>query len=145
MKKKNIDVLFYGLLNERRKLIINNLLKKNIKVKHLFGVYGEDRDEWIAKSKLVLNLHMYESKIFEIIRVFYLLTNGIPVVSEIDNNTKFNNNYLDGIKKSSYNEIEDDIIHLLNNDVERFNLGEKGFKSITKYPQINFTKSILNL
>ena len=144
-EKKDVDVLFYGLLNERRKLIIDNLIKQKIKVKHLFGVYGEDRDKWIGKSKLVLNLHMYESKIFEIIRVFYLLTNGIPVVSEIDKDTKFNNDYLDGIKKSNYNEIENNIINLLNNDEERSSLGEKGFKIITKYPQYIFTKSILGL
>ena len=144
-ENKDIDVLFYGLLNDRRKHIINNLLNKNIKVKHLFGVYGKARDEWIAKSKLVLNLHMYESKIFEIIRVFYLLTNGVPVVSEIDNNTKFNNDYLDGIKKSKYKEIEKNIIHLLKNEDERSNLGKKGFEYISKYPQVNFTKSILGL
>jgi len=144
-ENKEVDVLFYGLLNDRRKHIINNLLKKNIKVKYLFGVYGKDRDEWIAKSKLVLNLHVYDSKIFEIIRIFYLLTNGIPVVSEVDNNTKFNNDYLHAIKKSNYNEVEKNIIYLLENDEERLFLGQKGLKAIKKYPQINFTKSILGL
>ena len=142
---KEFDVLFYGSINERRERIINGLLKKNIKVKCLFGVYGNDRDILIGKSKLVLNLHMYESKIFEIVRVFYLLTNGISVVSEVDEDTKFNNNYLKGVKKSKYNDIEKNIINLLENDEERSLIGQSGMNIIKKYPQINFTKSILGL
>ena len=34
---------------------------------------------------------MYDSKIFEIIRDFYLLTNGVTVVSEVGSDTKSNN------------------------------------------------------
>ena len=142
---KEVDVLFYGSMNDRRERIINNLLKKNVKVKCLFGVYGQDRDDWISKSKLVLNLHYYDSKIFEIVRVFYLLINGIPVVSEIDENTKINNNYLKGIKISSYKNIERNVLDLLEDEKERLNIGQNGMNIIKNYPQINFTKSILNL
>ena len=141
---KEVDVLFYGSLNNRREKIINNLLKKNVKVKCLFGVYGKDRDDWIGKSKIVLNLHYYESKIFEIVRIFYLLTNAIPIVSEVDENTKLNNNYLKGIKGSNYKDVEKNILSLLENEKERKLIGLNGFNIIKKYPQINFTKSILN-
>ena len=141
---KEVDVLFYGSLNNRREKIINNLLKKNVKVKCLFGVYGKDRDDWIGKSKIVLNLHYYESKIFEIVRIFYLLINAIPIVSEVDENTKLNNNYLKGIKGSNYEDVEKNILSLLENEKERKLIGLNGFNIIKKYPQINFTKSILN-
>ena len=141
---KEVDVLFYGSLNNRREKIINNLLKKNVKVKCLFGVYGKDRDDWIGKSKIVLNLHYYESKIFEIVRIFYLLTNAIPIVSEVDENTKLNNNYLKVIMGSNYEDVEKNILSLLENEKERKLIGLNGFNIIKKYPQINFTKSILN-
>ena len=143
-ENKEVDVLFYGSLNNRREKIINNLLKKNVKVKCLFGVYGKGRDDWIGKSKIVLNLHYYESKIFEIVRIFYLLTNAIPIVSEVDENTKLNNNYLKGIKGSNYEDVEKNILSLLENEKERKLIGLNGFNIIKKYPQINFTKSILN-
>ena len=143
--EKEIDVLFYGSINKRRKQIIDKLLKKKIKVKCLFGVYGKERDEWISRSKIVLNLHMYESKIFEIIRVFYLLTNGISVISEFDKNTKFNTKLINGVKHCTYDEIEKNIIFLLENDKERLNLGINGNNLIKKYPQEYFTKSILEL
>lgn len=144
-KTKKVDVLFYGSINDRRKIIIDKLIEKNIKVKCLFGVYGKDRDDWIAKSKLVLNMHMYDSKIFEIIRVFYLMTNGVPVVAEYDDKTKINNNFLMGIKTASYNELVEMIVYLVNNENEREELGHNGLLEIKKYPQEQFTKKILNL
>ncbi len=144
-KTKKVDVLFYGSINDRRKIIIDKLIEKNIKVKCLFGVYGKDRDDWIAKSKLVLNMHMYDSKIFEIIRVFYLMTNGVPVVAEYDDKTKINNNFLMGIKTVPYNELVEMIVHLVNSENEREELGHNGLLEIKKYPQEQFTKKILNL
>ena len=37
---------------------------------------------WIARSKIVLNLHQYDAQVFEIVRVSYLLANRRAVVSE---------------------------------------------------------------
>ena len=141
---KNIDVLFYGSINTRRENIINKLKDRKINVKTLFGVYGKERDDLIAKSKLILNMHMYDSKIFEIVRVFYLLSNSIPVISEVGSDTKFNNYFLDLICKSTYENIEKNIIYLLENDKKRIELGENGLNAIKKFPQIKFTEQILN-
>ena len=141
---KNIDVLFYGSINTRREHIINKLKDRKINVKTLFGVYGKERDDLIAKSKLTLNMHMYDSKIFEIVRVFYLLSNSIPVLTEVGSDTKFNNDFLDLICKSTYENIEKNIIYLLENDKKRIELGENGLNAIKKFPQIKFTEQILN-
>ena len=141
---KNIDVLFYGSINARREHIINKLKDRKINVKTLFGVYGKERDDLIAKSKLILNMHMYDSKIFEIVRVFYLLSNSIPVLTEVGSDTKFNNDFLDLICKSTYENIEKNIIYLLENDNKRIELGENGLNAIKKFPQIKFTEQILN-
>ena len=64
---QDIDVLFYGSLNERRKFVIDKLVEKGLNVKILFGVYGKDRDQWISRSKVVLNHHHYNSEIFEVV------------------------------------------------------------------------------
>ena len=141
---KNIDVLFYGSINARREHIINKLKDRKINVKTLFGVYGKERDNLIAKSKLILNMHMYDSKIFEIVRVFYLLSNSIPVLTEVGSDTKFNNDFLDLVCKSTYENIEKNIIYLLENDKKRIELGENGLNAIKKFPQIKFTEQILN-
>ena len=84
--KKDIDILFYGSLNDRRKKIILQIEKiTGKKVNTLFGIYSEKRDELIARSKVVLNLHFYEAQIFEVVRVSYLLNNRVAVVSEHSN------------------------------------------------------------
>lgn len=49
---------------------------------HFTDVYGDSRDGAIARAKVVLNLHFYESRIFEIVRVSYLTANGVAVVTE---------------------------------------------------------------
>ena len=77
-----IDVLFYGSVNERRRKLLAGLEAAGLKVHVAFGVYGRDRDLLIARSKVVLNLHAFDSKTFEIVRVSYLLANAKAVVSE---------------------------------------------------------------
>ena len=76
---QDIDVLFYGSINDRRAKILDALKSSGLNVHASFGIYGKDRDDLIARSKLVLNLHYYDSEIFEVVRVFYLLSNSIPV------------------------------------------------------------------
>jgi len=76
------DLIFYGSINERRKNILENLAARGLKIKHVFGLYSKERDFEIAKARAVLNLHFYDSQIFQQIRAFYPLSNQIPVISE---------------------------------------------------------------
>jgi hypothetical protein len=81
--EKDIDILFYGLLNERRRKILHSLQKQNrFKTVILNGAFGEERDRYIARAKIVLNAHFYKTQIFEAIRVSYLLNNKVFVISE---------------------------------------------------------------
>ncbi|MEZ5542625.1 MAG: hypothetical protein R3F42_11345 [Pseudomonadota bacterium] len=80
--EKDIDVLFYGSMNERRQQVLRQLDGSGLRTEALFGVYGEERDSWIARSRIVLNIHYYPAKIFEIVRISYLLANRVCVVSE---------------------------------------------------------------
>jgi hypothetical protein len=82
-KEKDIDVLFFGSLGDRRQAILSKLEKSGrASVKTLFGVYGKERDEYIARAKILLNIHYYSTKIFEAVRVSYLLNNRCCVISE---------------------------------------------------------------
>jgi Macrocin-O-methyltransferase (TylF) len=80
--EQDIDVLFYGSLNEHRLNVLKRLEEAGAKVHSVFGVYGEERDRLIARAKIVLNIHYYEAQLFEIVRVSYLLTNAKAVVTE---------------------------------------------------------------
>lgn len=81
-KNKNYDLAFYGSINERRKSIIDTLTSRGLRIKTIFGLYSKERDDEIKDCRAILNLHFYESQIFQQIRAFYPLINGIPVISE---------------------------------------------------------------
>lgn len=81
-EQREFDLIFYGSMNERRKKIIENLAGKGIKILSVFGLYGPERDALLGKARAVLNLHFYDAQIFQQIRAFYALSNGMPVISE---------------------------------------------------------------
>ena len=142
-RSKDVDVLFYGSVNERRKVILDKLEAKGLKVKVLFGVYGQERDDWIERSKIVLNHHYYESQIFEIVRVFYLLTNSVAVIGEVNETTSIDPIYKEGICASNYEDLVSHCVELVNNESQMAALQHKAFESITQNPQALFTKEAL--
>lgn len=79
---KKIDLLFYGSLNDRRIQILKALEQKGVLVRVATNLYGKERDDLLSQSHAVLNLHYYDSQIFQQIRCFYPLINNIPVISE---------------------------------------------------------------
>ena len=81
--EKDIDILFYGSLNARRQAILDRLGKiPGARVATATGVFGKERDELIARARIVLNMHYYETAILEQPRVSFLLNNGCFVVNE---------------------------------------------------------------
>jgi hypothetical protein len=81
--QKDIDVLFYGSRDERRNRILEKMAKlPGIRTHYLFGSYGKERDAFVARSKMILNLHNQGTDQFEQVRIAYLLNNGCFVISE---------------------------------------------------------------
>lgn len=80
--ERDIDVLFYGALNARRRRVLSELSRRGLEVTILCDVYGALRDELISRARLVLNVHFYESQILETVRLSYLMANGVCVLSE---------------------------------------------------------------
>lgn len=139
----NIDVLFYGCLNERRNLILNELISQGIRVKILFNVYGNERDEWIRNSKLVINHHYYDTEIFEIVRVFYLMINSISVVGEVNQSTSIDNIYRGGFCDAPYSGLVENCIKLVADANLRKEVGIKAFETISKFPQTQIMDELL--
>lgn len=76
-------LLFYGALTPHRRAILDELQAAGIPVEILFGVYGAERDARMMRARAVLNLHKTgDAGVFEPIRCFYPLINGVPVISE---------------------------------------------------------------
>lgn len=140
---QDIDVLFYGSINDRRAKILDALKSSGLNVHTSFGIYEKDRDDLIARSKLVLNLHYYDSEIFEVVRVFYLLANSIPVVGEINPSTVVSDIYKNSVLGVPYPELVNACIRLVRDDQARDLQGRRGFEIIKQFPQKLFTLNLI--
>src|SRR5882672_5370924 len=115
-KKKTHDVVFFGSINYRRKKILLELEAAGLSVLLVpFGVYGAERDELLAQAKLCINIHYYESAIFEAVRCSYLAQNGLPVVSEESTGGEAN---LWCIGSASYDKLVESTVHLIKDQDE---------------------------
>ena len=140
---QDIDVLFYGSINDRRAKVLDALKNSGLNVHTIFGIYGKDRDDLIARSKLVLNLHYYNSEIFEVVRVFYLLSNSIPVVGEINPSTVVSDIYKNSVLGVPYQQLVNTCIRLVKDDQARDLQARKGLELIKQNPQHIYTNKLL--
>lgn len=81
-REEDYDVLFYGSVFGRRTEILRRFQEAGVVVNVLFGCYGSERDAWIARSKIILNLHAYENAPLERVRLSYLWANKKFIISE---------------------------------------------------------------
>jgi hypothetical protein len=86
-KPKDIDVMFYGTANSRRNIILG-ILKEQLRC-HGYNMtvvstlFGAELLDYIARSKVVLNVHYYANSIFESERVHTALRfPDVRIVSE---------------------------------------------------------------
>ena len=141
---QDIDVLFYGSVTDRRQVIFDQIRARGLNLVTLFAVYGAERDAYISRSKLVLNLHNHDSEIFEIVRVHYLLSNGVAVVSEVNPTTSMPDEYRHAVAGAPYESIADECEYLVRDDIARMAQEERGYNIISSYPQTKFTRALLS-
>lgn len=75
--KKDIDVLFYGAMNDRRKQAL-----KDINCKIVTNSMGEDMRKLLIRTKTILNVHYYLPNCFETFRANEALSHNCNIVSE---------------------------------------------------------------
>jgi len=137
-ENESIDVLCYGLMNARRLAVLDKLATYCV-VKKLEFVYGEPRDAWIARSKIVLNIHHYLAKLGEQVRVSYLLNNGRCVVSEEsaeDPLAKF-------CEVASYECLVETCIQLVQDRERRRKIADNGKKGFSQRSMIENLRRVL--
>jgi hypothetical protein len=140
---EDIDVLFYGSLNPRREAVLDALEARGLQVASVFGVYGAERDALIARAKLVLNVHYYEARVFEIVRVSYLLANRRCVVSETGAEPAEEAAWSDGIAFAPYEGLVDTCVALAASRSERRRLAEAGHARFAARPLAPILQALL--
>jgi len=130
--EQDIDVLLYGISGGKRLEAFQILSQAGLKVMFFSGLYGDARDQLIARSKIILNVNLYNfAQIFEIVRVSYLLANRKAVVSVIDQNTFFEEDLSKSIHLTSMDNLLNDCLLLLQNTSARESLENSGYAFFT--------------
>jgi len=128
---KDIDILFYGSMNERRFKILKRLEMSGLKVVHLFNVYGAQRDAAIGRAKIVINIHHYESAVFEIVRISYLLSNRVCVLSEGDSADPDLQPFAGGLAVEPYGQLIERSYALLDDAAGREAVAVQGYAAMS--------------
>ena len=101
LEEKDIDLFFFGSYNEKRGKILNSIKNKLKGVKFIikYGIFGDERDKFIKRSKFVLNIHFYDNPVLEIDRCNICINNNALIISEDiindDHNKLRYNNFID--------------------------------------------------
>ena len=138
VREEDVDVLFYGLLTDRRRAAIDALRARGLHVETLNGVFGRARDAWIARSKVVLNL-LSTSDIFQSVRVAYLLANRRAVVSERGYG---HDDFLDAVEFADYDKLADRCVELVRDDEARKRLAARGFEVMSGRSEREYLKAL---
>lgn len=125
--QKDIDILFIGSLNERREIALREMQARGLRVVHLFNKYGAERDSYIARSKLLLNVHYYSAHILEQVRISYYLANSIPVLSESSSDAETDREWGKGVFFSPYDKLAESAVRICAHEDYRRQLGAAGF------------------
>jgi hypothetical protein len=141
---EDIDVLFVGSVNDRRLTVLKQLAAQGVNVEARFNVYGAERDAFLARSKIMLNVHFYDSRLFEIVRVSYLLANRKCVVSETGADRAIEQQFEPGIAFAPYEKLAETCIRLLQNPAARRETAEAGFVRIKAMPQTEYLRRALS-
>lgn len=153
-KNKDIDIFFYGSINDRRKKIID-ILKKKYNVITVSGLSGllENKQicNLIERSKIVLNISYHDSNvIFDYYRNSLLLANKVLLVSEsiIHKNYEIEKELIEleeNMITTSYDNITNIIDKYINVKEDEYNdIINKQYESFKKYDMTNKIIDLFN-
>jgi hypothetical protein len=113
-QERDIDILFYGGISDRRKAVLTEIQRKlfNTKITFMHNVWGQELKDLISRSKIILNIHCFEYNRQEQVRIFPLVCSGCCVVSEYSDRNYFG----DSIFNVPDSEIADMCNYLLSNN-----------------------------
>jgi hypothetical protein len=137
------DIFFFGTQNDRRTKILEKISKK-YKVIMGFSVSGNEKEEYIKKSKIILNLHYYKDVMLETCRINEILNYNKIIISELPVKKDWYNVYLYKDSIIFIDEIKDDLsnIDVLYKQIDKYLNNYQYNKKINE--TINYNKIISN-
>lgn len=78
----DIDVLFYGTYTEGRWKVYESIKHLPLIIRFEKEVWGEEKENIINRSRIILNLHRYSTNLLPIVKLFTLISSGKVIISE---------------------------------------------------------------
>jgi hypothetical protein len=106
---RDVDVLFLGSNSPRRNRVLAELAAvPNLHARLLFGMYGAERDHWLARSKVCLNVHYWDEGGSEDLRVLLACAHSVAVVSEGPPDEPYKSEWA---RWTRYEDLVDECVH----------------------------------
>ncbi|CAB3778722.1 hypothetical protein [Pararobbsia alpina] len=140
----DIDVLFIGSMCPRRQHVIDLMRSRGLKVEVVFGVYGQQRDALVSRARLLINIHYYEAKVLEMVRISYLLANHCTVLSERSSDAAEDDALAQAIAFSDYDELPRRAQELIESPDELARLSRCGFELMRSRPVAEYLRAALS-
>jgi hypothetical protein len=140
---KDIDVLFYGGIGERRGAIIDALKETGLRVIVSTNLYGDTRDNLLSRSKVVLNVHHHVAKVLEMVRISYPLSNGCVVVSEPGSDPSLAAELEGAVIFSDYENIVETCVRVVGSPHVRTEYSKNAKAIMRARPQAKFVGELL--
>lgn len=132
---QDIDVLIYGLPGPKRTEVFQQLCNLGVVCMFVCGLYGQARDDLIARSKLILNINLWDfGKIFEAARVSYLLANRKAVVCLDEPGLSAQAHWREALPFVPMEQMVSTCVELLENDAKRYELEQRGYEMFSQIP-----------
>jgi len=130
-ESKDIDVLFYGYINDYRSVVLDKI--KNLTIAH--NVFGNDLQNMINRSKIVVSCHCYKDNDWDWDRIPQLICNKQFFIAEKYFDKTFNDNWSKYIVLTDREKIPELCEYYLNNPIERLKVVDKAFDYMkNEYP-----------
>jgi hypothetical protein len=148
-EQQDIDVLIYGSVGERRLAafaVLSKLVNIGLSTVFACGLFGADRDSLIARSKIVLNVnHLVSGKIFEIVRVSYLMANAKAIVADFSPDSYIESDIVDGVMFAPIERIAETCYQLSKDQDCRIRLERVAFACFARRDIQAFLSSALDV
>jgi len=83
---KDIDLLFYGSLSERRMEVLTKIANADLRIEAHFGVFGAARNALVDRAKVIVDVKQRAEDPNDKTRTFFLDSRGACVLTENDEN-----------------------------------------------------------
>lgn len=139
---ENMDVVLVGSTCPRREKIMADLNAAGIGAYFISG-YGKWRNSHIARAKIVLNVHYYDTAIFEIFRCAHLFANKKMVVSETGKDYNLEKPFFTGGAFFHYDQLVESCKTYLKDEDLRIRDANTGYDLIRQRPQTEILRGLI--